>query len=94
MTLTKTVLCVLLIFATIGAIIIFPPKIIPENKDKLEFFDLAIKYEAVEKMRSIGRDIVAVSESLMPQSSLALIKAYLIPSTTIRNALKELLEVQ
>ena len=94
MSLTKAVLCILLIFATVGAIIIFPPKIIPENKDKIEFFDFAVKYEAVEKMRSVGRDIVAVSEKLMPQSALALIKACKLPTSTIKNAFAELLDGQ
>ena len=94
MKLTKTVLCILLIFATVGAIVIFPPKIIPDNKDRLEFFDFSIRYETVEKMRSVASDIVAVSSKLMPQSALALIRAYKTPTSTIKNAFSELLDVQ
>ena len=60
----------------------------------MEFFDLAIKYESVEKIRSVGRDIVAVSEKLMPQSALALIKAYKLPTSTIKSAFAELLDAQ
>ena len=90
----RSVLCILLIFSAVGAVILFPPKIIPSEKQEIEFLDFKIEYDKIKKACEIATDIANVSKQMIPRPILELTKAYYTPIKNIAKGFAELASAQ
>ncbi len=88
----KVSVTVVIIFAVLCAVIVFPPKSSKSNKDGIKFLDFEVSADKIESAEEIARDIAEVAALAIPRSIRSIIGLYGVPFSMIGQALGELLE--